>query len=101
MTVIIDYRKMKQLQKDLESFSQTSCVFLRILFNSDFMKNFTKFHSFEEFLKLGGFEVQNQMAFRNPSDLFDAHVAQQTQFTDWKDMQAHAVKRYIQRFLEL
>ncbi|NQX61063.1 hypothetical protein [Paenibacillus qinlingensis] len=100
MTVIINDKRLKLLQKDLKSFSQTSSVFLRELFNSDFMKKFTKFRSFEEFVKAGGFEVQNQMDFRNlPLDLFDAHVAQQTQFTDWKDMQTSAVKRYIQRFL--
>ncbi len=79
MPVTINEKRLKQLQKDLESFSQSSSIFLRELLNSNFMDNFTRFHSFEEFLKSGGYEFQNQMDFRNLSnDLFDAHVAQQT-----------------------
>ncbi|WP_274655000.1 hypothetical protein [Paenibacillus humicola] len=57
------------------------------LFNESFMSKFTRCSSFGEFLEKGNFQVRTDEDINNiVGELFDRHVARETDFPDWKAM---------------
>ena len=67
-----------------------------VLFNEYFMSKYTNFHSFEELLTAGNYEVNSKKDLEDiPIDDFDKHIAQCTRFESWKDMYYKAGKTYI------
>jgi hypothetical protein len=57
------------------------------LFNESFMSKHSSFKSFGEFLEKGNFQVRVQEDIDNiPDELFDRHIARETDFANWKSM---------------
>ncbi|NBC72879.1 hypothetical protein [Paenibacillus sacheonensis] len=65
------------------------------LFNDAFMSKHSKLNSFSEFLTKGNFQVDTREDVQNiPDELFDRHVARETDFANWKDMLDTATKEF-------
>lgn len=65
------------------------------LFNASFMKKHSGFTSFEAFLVKGNFQADTLKDIDNISDeLFDRHIARETDFPNWKSMLETANKEY-------
>jgi hypothetical protein len=65
------------------------------LFNESFMSKHSSFKSFGEFVEKGNFQVKTHEDIDNIHDeLFDRHVARETDFASWKSMLDTATKEY-------
>ena len=83
---------LKNVQPDTEG------VPLAQLLNVAFMKKHSTANSFEEFLTKGNFQVATREDIRNiPDELFDRHVARETDFADWNAMLEAATAEYEHR----
>jgi len=70
------------------------------LFDTSFMRRYTKYRSFEKFLAGGKFDIRSQADFEAlPEEQMDAHVRRVTQFASWKDMIDTATDIYARRAL--
>ena len=68
------------------------------LFDTTFMRRYTKYRSFEKFLAGGNFVIRSQADFEAlPEEQMDAHVRRATQFASWKDMIDTATDLYARR----
>lgn len=80
---------LKTIQEDPNEIS------LEKLFNDGFMSKHSNWNSFDEFLIKGNFQVKTEEDVNNiPDELFDRHVARETEFPDWKTMLETANKEY-------
>jgi hypothetical protein len=87
--LLLDLKGQKAMQDD------PSHVSLDELFNESFMSKHSSFKSFAEFLVKGNFQVKTQEDIDNiPDELFDRHVARETDFADWKSMLERATKEH-------
>lgn len=82
-----------ELQNELKNIEQTAKeldgqeVSFDELFDEAFMVKYTKFNSFDEFLKAGNFIVKSQEDFEAiPDEDMDNHVANHSDFDDWQEM---------------
>lgn len=81
-----------QVQKTSEDPNETS---LDELFHKSFMSKHSSFKNFADFVDKGNFEVNTLQDINNIHDeLFDRHVARETDFSDWKSMLDTATKEY-------
>ncbi|QMV44952.1 hypothetical protein [Cohnella cholangitidis] len=79
--LLLELQGQKTIQKDPNHIS------LDELFNEAFMNKHSNSKSFAEFLEKGNFQVRVQEDIANiPDELFDRHVARDTNFADWKSM---------------
>ncbi|WP_035120669.1 hypothetical protein [Cohnella panacarvi] len=86
---------LKELQglKDVQIDSEG--VSLARLLDETFMKKHSTANNFAEFLTKGNFQVETREDVRNiPDELFDRHVARETDFADWNAMLEAATKEY-------
>ena len=73
---------------------------LQELFTEDFMKTYTPFSSFPEFLLAGGFHGATQEELDTiPETELDAYVCAKTDFHSWNDMLEKASEVYTERDL--
>lgn len=80
-----DLLKELQGQKSVEE--DPNVVSLDVLFNESFMRQHSSCKSFEEFLEKGNFQVSTREDIDNlPEELFDRHVARETDFPNWASM---------------
>lgn len=98
-----DFEKsLERMQKQAESLSGTHSVDLKELLTDRFMREHTRFSSFDQFLKAGGFVVNSKSDFEAiPDDVFDEYVSKSTNFRSWKDMLDTATQAYVDRRLGL
>jgi hypothetical protein len=62
------------------------------------MRKHSSFKSFGEFLEKGNFQVKTHEDINNiHAELFDRHVARETDFADWKSMLDTATKEYADK----
>jgi len=79
--LLLELQGQKTIQKD------PNHIALDELFNEAFMNKHSNSKSFAEFLEKGNFQVRVQEDIANiPDELFDRHVARDTNFPDWKSM---------------
>lgn len=79
--LLMDLQGQKTLQDD------PNRVSLNMLFNESFMSKHSSFKSFGAFVEKGNFQVEELEDIDNiPDELFDRHVARETDFADWKSM---------------
>lgn len=72
------------------------------LFTKSFMRKYTDFSTFDEFLEAGNFTVNSQEDFENIPDAdLDAHVSKTTKFSSWEDMFDEAGEVYTIKKLGL
>lgn len=68
------------------------------VFDTKFMKRYTHYKSFEQFLSNGQFGITKQKDFEDlPEDKMDAYVHKSTKFDTWQEMIDAATDRYIKR----
>lgn len=66
------------------------------LFDTSFMRRYTRYRSFEKFLAGGRFDIKSQKDFEDlPEELMDAHVKKTTKFSSWQEMIDCATDKYI------
>lgn len=66
------------------------------LLNVSFMKKYTSFSNFNDFLDASGFVVNSQEDFEAiPDDDFDVYVSNNTEFASWDDMLTTATNEYV------
>lgn len=93
-------KHLKQLQENANELAQTKSIPLSDLFTESFMEKYTNCSSFEEFLEIGGFEVNSKEDFENIDDAeFDKHVSNNSQFDTWQLMLDTAAEQYITKKL--
>lgn len=95
-------KQLKQMEKGAKELERTKQVAFTELFTPLFMRKYTSFSSFDEFLQSGGFKDDSQEEFEAiPDEPFDSHVANVTTFTDWQDMLGKATELYALKKLGL
>ena len=68
------------------------------VFDTSFMKKYSRYKSFDSFLTNGKFSISCQQDFEDLSeDLMDKHVAKNTKFKTWQEMIDFATDRYIKK----
>jgi len=86
---------MKELQGQKTIQEDPDHISLDELFNESFMGKYSTCKSFAEFLIKGNFQVDTLEDIDSLNDeLFDRHVARETDFADWKSMLDKANKDY-------
>lgn len=98
----MSFKGFDELEKELQSIAQTAQnldtleVSFDQLFTKEFMLKYTKYDSFEEFLKAGNFNVETEEDFEAiPDDEFDEHVLNHSSFEDWQTMLDTASSEYF------
>ena len=72
-------------------------VDLNALFSREFMMAHIRVTTFEDFLKVGNFNVKSKADFEAiPDDVFDEYVLTHTDFSSWDEMLETATDDYIQ-----
>ncbi|UNK21207.1 hypothetical protein MNQ98_05780 [Paenibacillus sp. N3/727] len=90
--LLMDLQGQRTIQDD------PNHVSLDDLFNETFMSKHSSFNSFGAFVEKGNFQVQTQEDINNiPDELFDRHVARETDFADWKSMLDTATKEHANK----
>ncbi|TQQ81870.1 hypothetical protein [Halonotius roseus] len=70
------------------------------MFPPEFMKMYTQFESFDQFLEESTWTVESQEDFEAiPESEFDDYVDQTTEFPQWQTMLETGGKKYLQRKL--
>ncbi|MGG4146784.1 hypothetical protein ABEW34_27105 [Paenibacillus algorifonticola] len=86
---------LKELQGQKTNQEDPNEVSLHELFNDSFMSKHSSSSSFGQFLEKGNFQAETHEEIDNiPDELFDRHVARETEFADWKTMLDTATKTY-------
>jgi len=68
------------------------------LFDTSFMRKYTRYRSFEKFLAGGRFAIEGQADFEALDEAaMDAHVRRSTGFKSWKEMLDHATDLHVRR----
>ena len=66
------------------------------VFETSFMRRYTKFRSFDKFLNGGKFRITSQQDFEAlPEEIMDAHVRATTRFSSWQEMLDVATDKYV------
>ncbi len=87
--LLVELQGQKTVQTD------PNHVSLEELFHESFMSKHSSCKSFGEFLDKGNFQVKTEEDINNiPDELFDRHVARQTDFANWKSMLDTATSEY-------
>lgn len=93
-------RQLKRIQQGAKELEKTTSIPFEELFHSSFMKKYSQFSSFEEFLDAGNFKVESQEDFEAIPDAdMDDHVTKTTKFSDWQTMLDTAVSEYVAKKL--
>ncbi|CAG7645449.1 hypothetical protein ACFQI7_25705 [Paenibacillus allorhizosphaerae] len=86
---------LKDLQGQNTVQEDPNHVALDVLFNESFMGEHSNCKTFEAFLEKGNFQVKTREDIHNiPDELFDRHVARETDFDNWKSMLDTATMKY-------
>jgi len=95
-------RKIDRLKKNLEAIGGRHRVPLEDLITPEFLKEHSKYQSFEELVRasglLGGEEALTTEKFESiPNDIWDDWIRRVTDFSTWKAMTDSASVAYIKR----
>lgn len=84
-----------ELQGKKTDEEQNKLISLEMLFNETFMSKCSSFKSFQEFLEKGNFVAKSHEDINNiHAELFDRHVARETNFDSWQAMLDKANSEY-------
>lgn len=76
--------------------NQPQLVNFTELFDTSFMRKYTRYRSFEKFLAHSGFSITCQKDFEDlPEEKMDAFVKKMTKFSSWQEMLDVATDKYI------
>lgn len=87
--LLMELKGQKNIQEDPGN------IPLEKLFHNSFMAKHSNSNSFAEFMEKGNFQADTLREINNIQDeLFDRHVARETEFADWQAMLNTANKEY-------
>ena len=87
-------KELDKMQKAAENLDNAQIPIDDLLTNS-FMKKYSNFSNFDEFLEAGNFVVNSQEDFEAiPENEMDSHVSKTTKFSSWDDMLGTAGEEY-------
>lgn len=93
-------KRLKKMADGADELSKKKSIPLLELFTPSFMRKYSSFSSFEDFLSAGNFSADTQEAFEAiPEEAFDKHVSSVTSFDTWEDMLQEATNQYISKKL--
>lgn len=93
-------KNLKRMEKAAKNLGNTHSVSFDELFKSSFMRKYTNFSNFDEFLEAGNFIVNSQEDFEAiPDSEMDSHVSKTTKFSSWEKMLSKAGEEYALRKL--
>jgi hypothetical protein len=99
--VSFDDSGFRELERKLNALGAAGSVSFAELFTPSFMSRYSRFSSFEELIKAGGFRVESEGDFRAiPDSEWEAVVQRETTFASWEAMQATAASEWVQRQLD-
>jgi hypothetical protein len=95
-------RKFDRLKRNLKALDGPHQIPIRELFTPEFLRKHTKFGTFEDLVRGGGFAESDEPVsaekFRAiPDDAWDKWIASATDFPNWREMQEAAGAEYIKR----
>ncbi|WP_347880777.1 hypothetical protein [Paenibacillus sp. F411] len=86
---------LKDLKGEKENADNPAQVPLSQLFNDSFMRRHTRHESFASFNEKGKFEVKTyEDVDQIPEELFERHIARETNFKNWDEMLNTAQKEH-------
>jgi hypothetical protein len=95
-------RKVKELERRLQSLDGTHSEPMEDLFPPEFMQSYTDFGTFGELMDASGFKVESQEDFDNlPAQEWKEFISSRTHFEDWQEMLSAAGKEWAARQLKL
>jgi len=87
---------LDKVQKNIEDISGKHEVSFDKLFNDNFMKEHSKFNSFQELLDNSKFKPTTKEEFLAiPDDEWDVYIKENTNFESWKEMYQNAGQAYM------
>ncbi|MDF2535833.1 MAG: hypothetical protein K0R18_1992 [Bacillales bacterium] len=93
---------LKKLQENLQNLSQQKEVSLGILFNDNFMSQYTSLSSFNKLIEAGGFKVNSAEDFKAiPDTEWEVCIQENTSFSSWKEMQSKSMEEYLKKQLSI
>lgn len=91
------FEEMGEKAKELDGEKE---VALEVLFDENFMNEYTSYNDFYKFLEDGGFKVETAEDFdRIPENKLNEYVKRQTKFTSWNEMLENASGEYLENQL--
>lgn len=89
-------KQLQRMSDGAKELSETKSIPLDDLFTPSFMRKYSSFSSFDEFLSAGNFNADTQEAFEAIQDeLLNKHISLTTSFKSWDDMLEEATDQYI------
>ncbi|WP_438448127.1 hypothetical protein [Gorillibacterium sp. sgz5001074] len=86
---------LMELQGQKAAQEDPNKVSLAKLFSEAFMSRHSSYDSFDAFLEKGNFQAKtHEDIAKIPDELFDRHIARETDFPDWKSMLNAATQEY-------
>lgn len=93
-------KNLKQLEKNANEIHGHNEVPLNKLFNSTFMKRYTKFSNITSFFDASPFTIDTQEDLATlPEDELDKYVSENTSFKSWQEMLTTASSEWVAKKL--
>lgn len=93
-------KQLNQMKQGLEELNETKFLSFDQLFPSSFMRKYTSFSSIEELFDSGSFKVESIEDLEAIADVdLDRHIAANSRFKTWEDMQNEATTQYMAKKL--
>ena len=96
-------RKLKDLERNAKKLQGTHNVPLSELFSPSFIRRYTRFSSLDDLGRKAeerGFTLESQADWDNlPKDVWDAFIAEHSQFSSWQEMLNEGAADYTKRQL--
>lgn len=84
----------KDFEKSLKEINKKQTVPMENIFKPDFLKKYTNFNNFEEFI--GPLNIQTNEDFdKFPEDDLDKYVRNHSSFNSWEEMFEEAASSYL------
>lgn len=88
--------KLNSMANNAQELAGENEVSFDQLFIESFIKKHTKYSNMNEFLKAVGV-TDNESFDKLPNEVMDKHVSDNTDFSNWEEMQTEALSDYVGR----
>lgn len=89
-------RRLKKMQDGARRIDGENNVSFNELFNTTFMRKYTKFSSIDEMLDKSEFKIETNKDFESIDDnKWDEYVREVTTFQSWEEMKSEAGKLWV------
>ena len=98
----LDTSGFDELEKKLEEIGGSNQVSFGELFPDSFISTHTDFETIEELFEESDYEVESEEDFEQiPDEEWDEFIANNTVFSNWKDMMQKAFQRWVSKQLDI